>query len=622
MTTPNGFEPSGARQRADGQVWVIIGCLLVYGVLAVAVFWPASPWNSTRLPTYPSGSPAFGDPAQMTWFLEWIPYALQHGLNPFYTNILDYPTGVNLASNTTVPLLGLLGLPVTLTLGPVAAFNILLRLAFCSSAASMFLVLRTWCRWPAAFVGGLVYGFGPYMVTQGQSHLNLVFVPIPPLIVWCLYELMVTKRRSPIRVGALLGALSGAQALIEPELLAMLAIVVAIGLVGFAVRTHGELWMRFGHLVRATIPTIVVFAVITCSMVWSLLFGRDHIVGTVLPVANLQYYRADLFGPIFPTDQLFTPVRLAVAAFGYVGGNVSENSVYLGLPIVILVAVFGVKWRENRVVLMSALLALVAFILSLGSSLTINNRATGIPMPEALFTHVPLLDSFIPARFSFVVALFAVVTVAVGGDHFIRMIATRERSSRRVHVGDMSGVLALVLGVALVVPRVPFLTGAPTWPRDTMAILRVIPTGSVVLTYPFTLGEFTEAMSWQAADRMRFRLIGGYATVQGTANSGQQYPPLLAPAFVQEYLTAAQGTMSWIPFYSAPSATINPEKALCHFISKYQVGAVIFWRGGAYPARVKRLFLNDLGAPTRSSHDGKLLVWLTRTSNCPSPTSW
>ena len=113
----------------------------------------------------------------MTWFLAWIPYALDHGLNIFHSNFLDYPHGVDLANTTSVPLLGLLAAPFTLSLGPVAAFNILLRLAFASSATSMFFVLRSWCRTPAAFIGGLLYGFGPYMVVQSANHLDLICYP-------------------------------------------------------------------------------------------------------------------------------------------------------------------------------------------------------------------------------------------------------------------------------------------------------------------------------------------------------------------------------------------------------------------------------------------------------------
>ncbi|HQU26878.1 MAG TPA: hypothetical protein PLS29_07615, partial [Acidimicrobiales bacterium] len=65
---------------------------------------------------------------------------------------------------------------MTSTLGPVAALNVLLRLAFATSAGAMFLVLRTWCRPWIAFIGGLFFGFGPYMVAQ-ITHLNLIFTP-------------------------------------------------------------------------------------------------------------------------------------------------------------------------------------------------------------------------------------------------------------------------------------------------------------------------------------------------------------------------------------------------------------------------------------------------------------
>jgi hypothetical protein len=43
-------------------------CIVAYVVLAVAVFWPASPWNNSRLPSSPTGGNGYGygDPAQMT----------------------------------------------------------------------------------------------------------------------------------------------------------------------------------------------------------------------------------------------------------------------------------------------------------------------------------------------------------------------------------------------------------------------------------------------------------------------------------------------------------------------------------------------------------------------------
>ncbi|NNN07907.1 MAG: hypothetical protein HKL85_01780 [Acidimicrobiaceae bacterium] len=590
--------------------------LVFYFVVSMAVFWPSPPWDPSRLPSGFFSQYAFGDPPQMTWYLDWFPYAIRHGLDIFHTNLIDYPTGVNLASNTSVPLLGLIASPITLTLGPVAAFNILLRLAFFSSASSMFLVLRNWSRQPAAFIGGILYGFGPYMVTEGQSHLNLVFVPIPPLIIWCFYELLVVRRRSPIRMGLLLGALAGAQALIAPELLTMLAIVIAVGFVGVAVANRDHLRATFDDVLRAAPSSVGVFLVMTGYWIWSLLLGTGHVVGTVLQLGNLQQYRADLLGLIVPTDQLFAPMKLQVVSLGYVGGNFTENLAYLSLPLVALVAVFAIVRRRNRLVLVSALLALVAFVLSLGSSLSVDNHLTGIPLPEAVFAHLPLSDNFIPARFGFVAQLFAVIAFTIGLDQFLWWLRRPHAATVRRQVIEVSGVTGVALALLLLIPQLPFKTTAAPWPPDTISVLKAIPPGSVVLTYPFTLPEYTEAMSWQAALDMRFRLIGGYATVQGGRDYGQQYQDLLHPSFVQEFLTRAQGTSSWVPFYPAPDLSLNPTTQLCTFVTKYHVGAVIYWKAGKSPKRALHFFTEALGSATKTTHDGTVKLWLLDSKTC------
>ncbi len=103
-----------------------------------------------------------GDTSLFTWFLEWPAYAISHGLNPFYSTAMHVPVGVNLLANTSVVAIGVLLAPVTWLFGPVATLNVALTLAPALSALSMFVLLRRWVTWtPAAFVGGLLYGFSP-----------------------------------------------------------------------------------------------------------------------------------------------------------------------------------------------------------------------------------------------------------------------------------------------------------------------------------------------------------------------------------------------------------------------------------------------------------------------------
>ena len=97
---------------------------------------------------------------------------IAHGLNPFFTNSMFVPTGVNLAQNTASPLLGLIGSPLTEAFSPLVSTNVLMVLAMPISATAAFVVFLKWNVWlPGAALGGLAYGFSPYMVGQGTAHV-------------------------------------------------------------------------------------------------------------------------------------------------------------------------------------------------------------------------------------------------------------------------------------------------------------------------------------------------------------------------------------------------------------------------------------------------------------------
>ena len=114
-----------------------------------------------------------------------------------YSTAMHYPGGVNLLANTSVVAIGLLLAPVTWLFGPIATLNVALTLAPALSALSMYVLLRRWVAWaPAAFVGGLLYGFSPFiLVTLTDAHLMLGMAVVPPLVVACLDELLFRQRR-------------------------------------------------------------------------------------------------------------------------------------------------------------------------------------------------------------------------------------------------------------------------------------------------------------------------------------------------------------------------------------------------------------------------------------------
>ena len=75
------------------------------------------------------------------------------------------PDGFNLMWTTSVPGPSLLVAPITLTAGPLVAYNVLALLAPALSAFTAFLLCRhvTGRTWPS-LVGGYIFGFSDYML--------------------------------------------------------------------------------------------------------------------------------------------------------------------------------------------------------------------------------------------------------------------------------------------------------------------------------------------------------------------------------------------------------------------------------------------------------------------------
>ena len=123
--------------------------IAVYVLIGIFAYWPVYPGISQRLFS------AEGDFTQSVWFLDWIPNALAHGLNPFFSNAIFVPTGVNLAQNQASPLLGLMTAPFAPVLSPVVRANVVMLLGMPLSATAAYVVLRKWKVWgpSAASVG-------------------------------------------------------------------------------------------------------------------------------------------------------------------------------------------------------------------------------------------------------------------------------------------------------------------------------------------------------------------------------------------------------------------------------------------------------------------------------------
>jgi hypothetical protein len=639
-----------AEAGAAGAVYLVLACLL---------YWPATPFGTGHLPGC-----ACGDPEQQTWFLAWTSHALTHGLNPFFTQYLNAPRGANLAIDTAMPLLGVLSTPITLLAGPIAAFNLLLKLGLAASGASMFWVLRRYTSWwPAAFAGGLLFAFSPYLAGQAVRHVFLSFVPLVPLFIPLLDDWLVSRRRSPFRSGLLLGLVAALQYLISPEILLTSTMMAVAGLAWLALRYPRAVPERAGALARGLVAALPVFLLIAGYAIWLLIAGPNRPAGPVHILSGLARYHADLLSPLFPTDrQLLAPGVLKAVGERLPAGGTIENGFYLGFPLLVLLCYFAIRYRRVPLVATVAVIGLVAFVLGLGSKLMVDGKVLGVPLPFAVFTHLPILQNLEPARLSMYVQLAAAVIVAVGLDR-TRAYGWRRAGAAASHgqpspadslvpaavpatpkghgqdplpprgpsrPGHMPGpgdsgfpgrgkgppgrgpgwvrpvVVAAVGLVALfaLVPELPIHTYPVRVPRVfTSREVRQVPRGAVVLTFPFELAPRNDAMMWQAASGMRFRLLGGDVFAPGTVVRSTWHPLPPGPPVLAAVLEAGQ-----YPDTPPPPTNAGAVAAIRQLCARSHVDAVFVDRLTQYGYDFDLLVRRALGTPGRV--EGRLSVWL------------
>ncbi len=574
-----------------------------YVAVAVAAYWPVGPFSGSHLP-----SCACGDQVQEVWFLAWFEHAIRTGSNPFFTSSINYPAGVNLAVNTAMPLLGLLAAPVTALAGPVAAYNFVLRLGFVASAGAAYLVLRRFTsNRAAAFAGGLLYGFSPFMIGQGNGHAFLVFAPLPPLILLAVLELCRPDRPASRRWGLVLGGSAAAQYLVSSEVLVSTLLVALVGIAVGSALAPRAVRARVAGLARGVAWSAAVFVPVTAFPLYEYFAGPEHVSGPPHSASSLAVYRSDLLGPVIPTvEQWIAPARLAARGTSFVGGNVGENGIYLGIPLLLACVALVVWLRRDRLVLVVGAIGLVSFLLSLGTPLNVDGHVTSIPLPFAVLLRVPLLAGLLPARFSMFTQASAAFLLAVGADRAARSVRALAGGRPRRAVAATAVATAVAVALVPLVPRLPY----PSAPTDVPAYVtsgasRSIPAGGVVLTYPYDFAPYNEAMLWQALSGMRFRIIGGEATRRGPGGIGTSSVSPLAPTELQNlFRVALLGSASPVP---APPMHGLGLRRVREFFSRWHVGTVVVQPVGADPALVVRYLTVALRRPPEAI--GGVYVW-------------
>jgi len=510
---------------------------LAYAAIALVANLPAWPGDPARIATCNCGG--FKDPVQTAWFLAWTPYALLHGHNVFLTNWVNAPSGVNLAQNTSISLLALLATPITEFVSPVAAENALRFLAFPLSAIAMFCVVQSWVRYvPAAFAAGLLYGFSPYVVGQASVHLDLSFVPLPPIICFLLARILFQRPERPFASGVLLGFVLVAQFAIDAEILATTALAVGVAGVIAACARPRALPVRLFEGLPSVLIACGVAGLCLGYPVYLLLHGPQRYIGPAEGVRRV--YNADLLGSVLPTSaQLFAPGKLGAIGSSLVAGraNVDENGSYLGIPLLCTLGWLALRYR-SRPMLLALATAFVMGILSLGPRLNVDRHEVALPfmLPFRALGRIGLLEDVLPARLALYEMVFASFAlgfgIAASHEHWTTSTSHRPHAAlvRRRRTGTLLSGAVTVVTVLSLLPRWPYSSKPVALaPGLQSSALASIAPGATVITYPYTTPADDQPMLWQALDMMRFKLLGSYMLRRQPGGGATQLPSGLAP---------------------------------------------------------------------------------------------
>ena len=438
------------------------------------------------------------DPSLYMWSLAWWPYVFQHHALPFLTKLIWAPYGLNLAWVTCMPLLGVLAAPLTTSLGPLATFNLVALIALPLSAFAAYLLCARFSdSFSAAFLGGLVFGFSPYMMAQLLGHLVLVLIfPIPIAVYLVVRRLEGTLGR--LWFAILLATTLSAQFLLELEPFAMMLVVGGSAILIALATATGETRRRVFQLTAEISAACALTALLMAPYVY--FFFAYGYPGHAL--WSTSTYSADVLNFMIPTPASALGTNSILQSISKTfSGNILEQGACIGIPLMAIALVWARRHRGKLLTRVLIGTLLVVCLFSLGPYLQIAGRSV-FPMPWLVVQKLPLLKSALPIR----LVVFAFIPLAIVFSLWLSDPLT----------GATEKVIGVVATLAMLMPNpAPSFWASPAFVpeffRDGTS-QHLLSSRDIVLPLPF--GQKGMCMLWQATSGMNFRMASGLTGLQ------------------------------------------------------------------------------------------------------------
>ena len=477
-------------------VWALGYTALVVGA-AVAVIGPSALAFSDGFiawaVTLPDATVSPGDHLQMTYYL-WL---WQHALTtfdhlPWFDPFQFAASGHAGAQPFGWPLV-VVSLPVSLVAGPVAAYNVLVLVAFVACAGATYgLARQLGASASGAAVAGIAFAFAPFRLVQAATHVNALLAPLLPLLLLFAERAMRGEGRAARRaawaaVAVHLSIMASGELHLAVFATGLLAVYVAIRLPGTAPADRRRLLVPGVALLAGTaVVAALMYAFVLEPSVAA--GGRSLDEAASFAPRPTDLVERDLDWPDFERYAYPGAVIALLAGAGAVTALIDRRRRLLGAGLVVL--------------------AVGTVVLALAPALD------RFPALVAAYRAVPFLSfSRVPGRILVVTALALAVLAAFAIDLV--------RSSQwRVAAAVLAAAALLLDGPDGVFERNP---AGPT------ALAAVAPGATVLDLPPFDPGAYSGAVYTFLLTRAPGPRVGGYSPfVRPEARAAQQRTVALA----------------------------------------------------------------------------------------------
>ena len=537
------------KQRASFAFGRFFSLWVGYLLLAILLTWPTVTQFTTHLPGDGGDDPA------IAWNLWWVKFALlNEGQNPFQTEAMFYPIGINLAFYTLTVLNAVTALPLTLNLGVVTASNLHMLFTFIVGGYGAFLLTHHILRqshdgnvqptviWFSAAIAGSFYAFASsklFYIALGQFNIGSSH--------WIPYAILyvVKARQAPQRIknSVMAGFFLTLQAWAEMTYASFLLVFIGLywlywliaGVYSNYLQNSSQapfeppakfqdvspIWLHLRSALVIGLTFTLGLAPILAQMVPDMLTEGDFLV---VGGGFADVFSADLFGFLIPT--MHHPWLGAFIRQSNVTAFDKGQHIYIGVILV------GLLLLNLRLIIIKSGLrfwlfaSLIFALLTLGPIIYINGQNTGLAGPFVILQQLPFFrGNRYPSRYSVMLMLSLSI---LAGYSLVQIGAWLDRAKRSHHL-LIIGLIALLFFFE----HLPFpLPQSDMRIPEPYQIIAADPNDFVVLDIPF---------AW----RNGFRITGALTTqfMFGQFYQTQHQKPMLQgntsrnPEFKFQYFT-------------------------------------------------------------------------------------